>query len=138
MFALFVALFIPPYIGEAFQKTLATGMYAVSYNRDISNCQFEKTDNSTLQGTCELYFENYSSNDVEFSVSFYERFDDFLPTVSLMNNDAPFQVVLNGGESRKVPLKTNIDITQMDGYIEQANTLGIGIIIKSNGNRRGL
>jgi len=56
--AIVLALFAPSMIASSFQKTFATGIYAVSYERDWSNCQFEMIGETTLRGECELPFEN--------------------------------------------------------------------------------
>ena len=71
--AILVVVFAPMFIVSLFQKTFATGIYAVSYSSEESNCSFEMTGKKTLYGECELSFENHSNNDIQFTVEFLWR-----------------------------------------------------------------
>ncbi|CAI9392335.1 hypothetical protein MHI39_01220 [Heyndrickxia sp. FSL K6-6286] len=138
--AIVLALFAPSMIASSFQKTFATGIYAVSYERDWSNCQFEMIGETTLRGECELPFENYSRNDVQFTIEFYEKyyFEDDVLMVSLMNNNDPYEVKLKGNERKTVKIESNIDVSNMENHIEQGSSTGVNIIIKSGEKIRKL
>lgn len=133
LLAIIIAIFAPPFIASSFQKTLATGIYAISYERDGSNCRFEMVDKSTLSGECELPFENYSRNDVQFTIEFYEKyyFEDDVRMVSLMNNNDPYVVKLKGNERKTVKIESNIDVSNIKNHVESGGSTGVNIIIKS-------
>lgn len=138
--AVFIAVFAPVFAVNSFQKNFATGIYAVSYSEEESNCSFEMINEKTLQAECELPFKNYSNNDVQFSVEFYEElvFKDYPPMVSLMNNNAPYEIMLKGKENKHVKIRTNIDVSNMENHIESGEATSVNIIIKSKGKSRNL
>ena len=140
LLAIIIAMFAPSLIASSFQKTFATGIYAVSYERDWSNCRFEMIDETTLRGECELPFENYSRNDVQFTIEFYEKyyFEDDVQMVSLMNNNAPYEVKLKGNERKTVKIESNIDVSNMENHIESGGSTFVNIIIKSGEKVRKL
>ncbi|MBD1379631.1 hypothetical protein [Metabacillus arenae] len=135
-----IAIFAPSMIASSFQKTIATGIYAVSYERDMSNCRFDMIDATTLNGECELSFENYSRHDVQFTIEFYEKyyFEDDVRMVSLMNNNAPYVVKLKGNERKTVKIEANIDVSNRENHVEQGGSTSFNIIIKSGGEIRKL
>ena len=138
--AIIVAVFVPSMVANTFQKTFAKGIYAVSYEREFSNCQFNMIDETTLHGECELPFENHSRHDVQFTVEFYEKyyFEDDVKMISLMNNNAPYKVKLNGNERRRVKIESNIDVSEIKNFVENGGATGVNIIIKSEGKMRKL
>ena len=140
LLAIILAMVAPFMIASSFQKTFATGIYAVSYERDWSNCRFDMIDESTLHGECELPFENYSRNDVQFTIEFYEKyyFEDDVRMVSLMNNNAPYVVKLKGNERKTVKIESNIDVSNIENHVEQGSSTGVNIIIKSGEKIRKL
>ena len=140
LIAIIIAMFAPSLIASSFQKTLATGIYAVSYERDWSNCRFEMIDETILRGECELPFENYSRNDIQFTIEFYEKyyFEDDVRMVSLMNNNVPYEVRLKGNERKMVKIKSEIDVSNIENHVESGNSTGINIIIKSGEKVRNL
>ena len=140
LLAIIIAMFAPSMIASSFQKTVATGIYAVSYEREWSNCRFEMVDESTLSSECELPFENYSRNDVQFTIEFYEKyyFEDDVQMVSLMNNNAPYEVKLKGNERKTVKIKSEIDVSNIENHVESGSLTGVNIIIKSGEKVRKL
>ncbi len=140
LFAIIIAMFAPLMIVSSFQQTVATGIYAVSYERDWSNCRFDMVNESTLRGECELPFENHSRNDVQFTIEFYEKyyFEDDVQMVSLMNNNAPYEVKLKGNERKMVKIKSEIDVSHIENHIESGSLTGVNMIIKSGEKLRKL
>jgi len=138
--AIMVAIFTPPFIASTFQKTIATGIYAISYESQESICNFEMKNETTLHGVCELPFENYSRNSNQFTIEFYENypFEDDVQMISLMNNDAPYEVKLRGKERKRVIIETDIDVSQMEYHIESGQASYVAIIIKSGEKTRKL
>ncbi|WP_144555883.1 hypothetical protein [Bacillus sp. X1(2014)] len=136
MIAIMIAIFTPPFLARSFQKTFATGIYAVTYDREKSNCSFEMINKTTLNGVCELPFENYSRNEIQFTIEFYDQNQDNLQMVSLMNNNLPYEVKLEGKESKKVKIEANIDVSKMENHIENGEATGVNITIKSGRSSR--
>nr|WP_134163612.1 hypothetical protein [Evansella clarkii] len=56
-------------------------------------------------------FENHSSEEVHFTVEFFEEywFEEAFRSLSLMNNGAPCEVELKGKERKTVKIETDID-----------------------------
>lgn len=140
LLALIIAIFAPALVLSSYQKTFAKGVDAVYYNDEVSNCQFEMVNESTLSGECKLSFENYSSKDVQFTLEFHEDyyFEEDAPMVVLMNNKAPYEVDLSGKEKKIVNLKTEIDVSNMENHIEGGSASGVNVIIKSDEKMRKL
>jgi len=140
LIAIMVSIFAPLFVASTFQKTIATGIYAISYQSDESVCTFEMKNETTLHGVCELPFENYGKNNTQFNIEFYERysFEDDVRMVSLMNNGAPYEVRLIGKEIKRVIIETDIDVSQMENHIEQGEARFVTIIIKSGERTRRL
>lgn len=138
--AILVVIFTPIFIISAYQKTFATGIYAVSHLSEESTCSFEMTGKRTLYGECQLSLKNHSNDDVQFTVEFYEEYafkDDF-PMISLMNVNAPYAVMLRGKENKHITIKANIDVSDMENHIDSGEAMGMTIIIKAKGKSRSL
>lgn len=140
LIAIIIAIFTPPFLTSAFQKTIATGIYAISYQSHDSICNFEMKNETTLHGVCELPFENYSRHSNQFTIEFYKHYplEDDVRMVSLMNNDAPYEVRLRGKERKRVIIETDIDVSQMENHIEGGQASSVTIIIKSGERTRKL
>ncbi|MCM3226129.1 hypothetical protein [Terribacillus saccharophilus] len=138
--AVILVIVLPQLIVSAYQKTFAAGIDAVYYNGENSNCEFEMVDASTLSGECNLSFENYSSDEVQFTLEFNEDYysEDDVPMVSLLNNKAPYEVELGGREKKVVKIKTDIDVSNMENHVEGGSASVINIIIKSDEKIRKL
>lgn len=135
--AIIIVFFIPPFVVSSFQQTLATGIYAVSYESEHSTCEFDMVDEKTLQGICVLPFQNYSNDDVTFTVEFYENhYFEEPPMMSLMNENAPHEVTLGGKEGRQIIIENEIDVSTMKNHIESGGAQGIELIIHSTDKKR--
>ena len=138
--AILVIAFAPMMLINIFQKTIASGVYAVSYESEWSNCQFGKMNQSTLLGECVLPFENHSNDGEQFTIEFYEEyyFEGDVEMITLMNNNTPYVVELLPKERKIVKIESRIDVSEMENYIEGGSATGINIIIKSDGKDREL
>jgi hypothetical protein len=134
--AILIAIFAPPYVVKSIQNTFATGIYAVSYDSEESTCSFEKNNKTTLHAICELPFENYSDESVEFTVEF-KNFDSF-PLGSIMNSHAPYKVRLEGNERKVVKIETSLDVSKLKIQLDSGEVAGFNLIIKSGGKSRKL
>jgi hypothetical protein len=139
--ALVFAMVTPQYVANAYQKTLAMGIYAISYDREGSFCRFEMTDETTLNGVCEIPFENYSNDDVRFTIEFYDKyaFDDEVKMLTLMNEGGPYEVNVKGKERLRVKIEENIDVSGIKNHVKSGEATGFNLIIKSfDGKNRKL
>ncbi len=121
---------------SAYQETFATGVYAVFYSNEDSECSFEAKSEDTLHGACELCFMNYSNQDISFTVESNE--DDDPPMVSLMNNNAPYKITLGANETKRIRLETDIDVSDIQNHVESGEAMGMDIIIRSKGKHRDI
>ncbi len=132
--AIIIASILPPFLAKSLQKTFATGIYAINYERDKSDCRFDMTKATTLHGVCILPFENYSKKDVQFTVELHDE----LEMVSHMNKNAHYDVKLSGKESKVVKFETNIDVSKMKNHIDSGQSTDVNIIINSGNRSRKL
>lgn len=132
--ALIIASILPPLLAKSLQKTFATGIYAINYERDKSDCRFDMTKAITLHGVCKLPFENYSKKGVQFTVELHDE----LEMLSIMNKNAHYDVKLSGKESKVVKFETEIDVSKMKKHIGSGQSTDVNIIIKSGNKSRKL
>lgn len=138
--ALILFIFVPSILVNAYQHTYATGIAAISYDVEKSDCQFEMVDDFTLKGSCRLPLQNLSSDEVTFNIEFYESYwyEDAVRMVSLMNEDAPYEVTLKGNEKKWVRVEALIDVTEIVNHIEKGTVSGVHIIIDGGVDKRKL
>jgi hypothetical protein len=138
LIVILIATFFPSFVVSSFQKTIATGIYAISYDDHGSNCDFKMINRTTiLHGECQLPFENHSKNDVQFYIEFYEPYKDDVQMSTLMNKNGPYKVRLKGKEKRRVKIETDIDVSKVKNHIESGEmTGGINILMKAEGKSR--
>lgn len=138
--ALLVAMLAPQYVANAYQKTLATGIYAIGYDREGSMCRFETTNETTVHGECEIPFENYSQDDVQFTIEFYDKYalEDEVMVITLMNEGGPYEVSVKGKERARVKIEADIDVSKIENHVESGGATGFNLIIKSDGKSRRL
>lgn len=140
LLAIIISVYMPIMLTGIYQKTFATGIYAISYEREWSSCEFEMIDDATLHGECELPFENYRGGINQFTVEFQEEYyaDHETAMLSLMNQSAPYKVRLVGNEKKVVKIDVDIDVSNMENHIDNGSAKGINIIIKSGDKMRKL
>ncbi|MFB7142192.1 hypothetical protein ACFCYN_21435 [Gottfriedia sp. NPDC056225] len=138
--AIIISALSPPYLTYAYQNTIATDIYAISYESQNSECNFDKVNETTLHGECELRFKNYSSKDVHFNVEFYDQYpnEEEVHMLSLMKKGGPYRVNLAGNESKKVKIETDIDLSKMKHHIDSGSSNDVHIIISSGDKTRKL
>lgn len=137
--AILAAALLPPFIAKTYQHTLASGIYAVHYDSQASSCQFDKINDEIISIQCDLAFENYSSNDVQFTVEFNDRYrmeDD--PVQELLNAVGPFKVTLSSNESGIIQFNREIDVSDLNNQLEAGGGNGMMITLHSDGNIRKL
>lgn len=140
IFAIAIVLFAPGMLVGVYQENFAKGIHAISYSEDTGTCHFEMTDETTLHGRCGLTFKNHSGTPSHFLVEFREdrTFADDLPMATLMNQERPYEVNLNGKEQQRVVFEADIDVSDMDSHIDYGEAMGVNIKISSKGKSRNL
>ncbi|MFP7494396.1 hypothetical protein SFC66_11460 [Terribacillus saccharophilus] len=137
--AIVVIVFVPTMLVSAYQHTIATGVHAVNYEQEWSSCVLEMVGESTMDGECELPFENYSNDKVQFTVELYEDIPEGeTPMVSLMNNGEPYEVELMPHERKIVKINKEIDVSNTANHIEWGQAWEVDVIIKSGEMNREL
>ncbi|MEH6987662.1 hypothetical protein [Cytobacillus firmus] len=131
---------LPPSLAEAYQKTLANGINAVSYIKDESQCKFVMISEDTLKGKCELPFENYSNEEVAFTIGFYDRylFEEDVKMLSLMNSGEPKYVKLLPNEVKVIQIEKEIDVSKIKNHVENGEAAYVSIIIHAGEKSRKL
>ncbi|MFJ7954437.1 hypothetical protein ACIQZG_23330 [Lysinibacillus sp. NPDC096418] len=133
-------VYMPILIVNAYQNTLATGIHAVFYDIDKSECKFKLEDDYTLKGVCRLPLQNLSTEEVKFNLGFYETYwyENDVRSVSLMNEGLPYEVRLTGKQKKWVKVETLIDVSQIENHIEKGTVSGVHIVIIGGGQIRKL
>ncbi len=133
---------LPSAIVGLYQSTFAKGIYAISYEQQAANCNFEMVKEQVLEGRCELPMENRSNKKVEFQLEFIDSWptDDAedRETITMMNYNGPYTVKLTSKESKIVYIETKIDVSKMKNYVESGEVGGFQIHLTSGGKARDL
>lgn len=132
--------FTPGIIISLFQSTVASGIYAISYESENSFCEFDMIDQTTLYGKCELPFHNHDNEQVSFTVELQEEliFEDDMPMLSYMNEASLNKVTLDAKETRTIILEQEVDMSDTENHITGGEASHFPIIISDNGKQREL
>lgn len=108
---------LPFFLINIYQNTVASGIYAIHYESDSSQCEFEKLDETMMKVQCQLPFENLSEKAVNFDVSFANQvlFEDRFNVIPFINENGPYPVTLQGHESKLVIIKTEVELSKLKG-----------------------
>lgn len=118
LLALFLYFSLPLFTINVYQNTVASGIYAIDYDLDSSQCQFEQLDDKRMDVICDLPLENLSDEEVKFDVRFFNEtlFEEKHKLVPLMNEDGPYEVSLQGHETKVVRIQTELDVPRLNGF----------------------
>lgn len=129
---------VPAVLVDTYQSTLASGIYAVTYQKEESNCEFNRQNGSSLHATCTLPFVNHSNEAVQFSLDFTDRYEEEVRMVTLLNENGPYQVAIQANEYREITIDTVIDVSQIENAVESGSSSFLSIEIHQNQNTRNL
>ncbi|MFA1819228.1 hypothetical protein ACDX78_03310 [Virgibacillus oceani] len=136
--AIVIAGIAPQFLANTYQKTFASAIYAISYEQESSECDITRAESQTV-AECELILMNHSDNDVALSVEFANNFsEEAEPMIDIVNHDAPYDVRLLGKERKTVTIHTKIDTSESENKIGGGHMQMMNIIIRSEGEERGL
>ncbi|CAM3802879.1 hypothetical protein [Mesobacillus thioparans] len=132
LIAMLLVVFLPMEMVNAYQNTLATGIYAIEYDRESSSCVFETKNKKTLTANCQFPFENHSNHPVRFNIEFYKKylFEDDMPMLSLLNEGGPYEVILHGKERETVNIETEMELSRIgvDSISGDSSMINIKIV----------
>ncbi|MGE6486884.1 hypothetical protein [Paenisporosarcina sp. NPDC076898] len=108
---------LPFILINVYQNTVASGIYAIHYELDSSQCAFEKLDETKMKVQCQLPFENFSEKTTNFDVSFDDQafFEERFNVIPLINENGPYPVTLQGHESKLVIIQTEVELSKLKG-----------------------
>ncbi|MBP1947535.1 hypothetical protein [Virgibacillus litoralis] len=139
LIAILLSAIFPQFLANTYQKTIASGGYAISYEQELSECEITKTNNRTLLGECEIILMNHSNGEVELSMEFIDKYNkDEHSLIEIVNNDAPYELILQGNERKRLEIRTNVNISKLENPVNGGSMTSMNIIIKSDGVERKL
>lgn len=132
LIAILLFVFGPLKIAEAYQNSFATGLDAISYDRDRSSCSYAKKNDTTMTAHCELYLQNHSKEDVTFMLTFYE--EEYAIGSHFMNSAGPFEVTVPKKNQNPVILKRKLKLEKEQPF--SGSDSHFNIILEVKGKKR--
>ncbi|KON90558.1 hypothetical protein AF331_09280 [Rossellomorea marisflavi] len=103
-----------------YQHTLASGIYALSYD-DRSECTFESDGDGHIYATCDIELKNHSRNDVSFNLQLLDStYDKQFPPEEFLKGSYP--VTVEGKGSHTVLIEDEIDRPDLKGEFNGASS----------------
>ena len=129
MFLSFVLVSIVPYVlTNIIQNTIATGIYAVDYDKESSLCDFTVVEETGITASCSLIFENLSNERVDFGVRFQETDPYLINFNSFLNENAPHHVSLQSNERKTIHLTFEFNPSPFDFYEGSSSYISIQLV----------
>ncbi|MFC0559770.1 hypothetical protein [Halalkalibacter alkalisediminis] len=131
-------LFGPVVLINVYQTFLASGVHAISYEKEWSECIYELNEAEMVADIeCILAFENKGKSEVDFEIELVERFyfTHDAKTYSYLNDLGPHVVELYSKEKKFVRLEGQFQISDEENYIYSGNSKGIEVIIRDEAGR---
>lgn len=132
---------LPSLIIYLYQITFASGIDAISYDENQTNCEFTRDDYTEyLQGMCQVGLQNHSNKAVTFQVSFYENGMQIERELveTLMNTNKAHTITLAPKESRIFQINEIIDLTSINYTVDIMTTSAVKVKIQAEGKEREL
>lgn len=60
---------------NVYQSNFANGIYALGFQQDGSNCEYDTNDSGIVEGNCKISIVNHSSDAVTFRVSIDQKYN---------------------------------------------------------------
>ncbi|WP_339148569.1 MULTISPECIES: hypothetical protein [unclassified Sutcliffiella] len=132
LIAILLFVFGPLKIAEAYQDTFATGLDAISYDRDRSTCSYEKKNDITMTAHCELYLQNHSKEDVTLMLTFYE--EEYAIGSHYMNGAGPFEVTVLKQNQNPIIVKRELKLEKEQPF--SGSDSHFNVIVEAKGKKR--
>ena len=116
--ALILYSLLPLFAINVYQHTFASGIYAIAYDLESSECNYEQRDDKRMEVNCHFPFENSSDDEVKFYIRFLNEgfFDEPNRMIPLLNEEGPYEVILQGHETKVVRIQSELDIPRLNGF----------------------
>ncbi|MEC1376933.1 hypothetical protein P9D39_21800 [Heyndrickxia oleronia] len=121
---------IPPTVTNFVQKHFSSGIYAISYDQQLSQCHFQTKNKHTMHAQCQLIFENHSNDTVPFTIQIYNHdISDYPNGLTLLKEAGPFDVLVKGNQRTNIKIEKDIDITHLknDSFSQEISSIDIRI-----------
>jgi hypothetical protein len=129
---------LPQFMVDFYQNTFASGIYAIAYDLESSECLFEKLDEQRMDVMCDLPLENLSDKKVRFDIRFLNAslLGDQRNLIPVINEAGPFKISLQGRETKVVRIQTEVDISRLHSYSDGGSTHVHIEVVQENKMRR--
>lgn len=130
--AVLLFAFGPLKFAEAYQNTFATGLNAISFDKENSTCIYEAKDERTMIAQCELYLKNHSKEDVSFKLTFYE--EEWFEGPQYMNNASPFKLTVPANNENPIIVKRELKLKKEQTF--SGSNSHFNVILETKGKQR--
>ncbi|KAB8135755.1 hypothetical protein F9U64_10815 [Gracilibacillus oryzae] len=135
--AVLIYTFLPSFLIDLYQGTIANGIYAVAYDGD-GTCRFDNVSEETADMECDLLLHNRSDETISFhlgiidsSISYREENIDS-PLKNL--NESPYQITIEANQKKSVHLQELLDISGLSIGFDGAEWNYINLKLIDDGN----
>ncbi|WP_106497313.1 hypothetical protein [Lentibacillus sp. Marseille-P4043] len=140
IFVFFLAMILIPtnLFANVYQSNFANGIYALEFQQDASNCEYDTNDSGIVEGNCKISIVNHSSDPVTFRVSIDQKYDHNRFNVMDIINLKDHQLKLDANEHRTFDINFRHSL-QSSKYQSVGGQLDIfNLIIADDDNKRRL
>ncbi|GGJ95590.1 hypothetical protein GCM10007063_17580 [Lentibacillus kapialis] len=140
IFVFFLVIILIPtnLFANVYQSSFANGIYALEFQQDGSNCQYDTNDSGIVEGNCKISIVNHSSDVVTFRVSIDSKYDHNRFNVTDLINLKDHQLKLDANEHRTFNINFR-HLLQSSKYQSVGGELDIfNLIIDDDDNTRRL
>jgi len=128
LLALVLSSSLPYALVNIYQNTIATGIYAVDYDKESSLCEFNMIDEKTIKASCDLIVENLSNDRVDFGIRYQETDPHLFNFSSYLNEGAPHQVSLQSKERKTIHLSFEFDPDHLESFEGTSGYVSIQLV----------
>ena len=140
IFVFFLAMILIPtnLFANVYQSTFANGIYALEFQQDGSNCEYDTNNSGIVEGSCKISIVNHSSNPITFRASIDQKYDHNRFNVTDLINLKDRQLKLDAKEHRTFDVNFRHSL-QSSKYQSIGGQLDIfNLIIADDDNTRQL
>lgn len=136
-FLLLIGIFISPQLlVQAYQHTIANGVYAIVYDKEKSQCTYEVL-NDELNVRCDIFFRNFSNKDVEFNLSFTQGdFEEAKKLYAVILKDISQAVKIEKNSQQSVVIEKKKKLSNENFNFLKGNMSFVDIIIWDDHKKR--
>ena len=118
LIAVIVYAFLPHILITMYQETLASGIYAISYDNN-GTCDFYGVGEDLLTGECNFVLHNRSNQDVTFEVEFLDSsYMEEIRMESLMNVAGPYIITIEANRKKSINLIELLNVKDVSNHIQ--------------------